>query len=457
MNTNLKRSLLFFLPVLLAAAILAYFINQKPSPETVPRREQARHVRVIEVAETELVPRVSGFGVVEPAKQWTATAQVSGEIIYVHPDLKKGAILQSGTEIIRISPADFDLAIAQTEANIRATEAKIRELAVSRENTRLVIEIEKRTLEIRERELARHRDLLKKGTVSRATFDKETRDTFSQRKKVQDLENALRLIPTQLTVQTEQKAVYEAQLQSAKLDLARTRIPLPFDARISQVNVEIAQFAQAGQTLAMADGIETAEVEAQVPIERFRDLIRAAAGDKLTKGFDALSLRTVAERLRIEVIVRLRTGDEMTQWPARFARISDTIDPKTRTIGIIAAVDGAYSQAIPGERPPLAKGFFVEVEVRARALGKHLIVPRSALHDDKLYIADADNRLEIRSVEVGLRQGNIVSIDKGLKAGERVIVSDVTPAIAGMLLKTIPDHGLSKAIALEARAAGPLK
>ena len=42
--------------------------------------------------------------------------------------------------------------------------------------------------------------------------------------------------------------------------------------------------------------------------------------------------------------VRLRSGNDVVEWPARFARVSDTVDPKTRTIGAIVAVDGAYAK-----------------------------------------------------------------------------------------------------------------
>ena len=133
------------------------------------------------------MPRVLGYGTVRPEKVWNAAAQVSGEIVYVHANFKKGAILPAGTEIIRISPADYELAIAQTEANIRASDAKLKELQVSEQNTQLTLEIEQRGLELREKELARKQSLLKSGTVAQSAVDQESRDTLAQRQKVQDL------------------------------------------------------------------------------------------------------------------------------------------------------------------------------------------------------------------------------------------------------------------------------
>jgi RND family efflux transporter MFP subunit len=433
------KKLLILPPILIGVAVLAFMISGRSGPEEKPPGERARAVRVITTEAVKLVPRVTGFGSVYPGTVWKATAQVSGEVSYIHPELKKGAILPADTEILRISPEDFVLAIKQAEANIRSAEAKLAELKVSETNTADLLKIEKRGLQLRNSELARKERLLKRGTVARSAFELEQRETLAQRKKVQDLENTLRLLPTQRAVQQEQIAVYQTQLDSAKLDLARTRISLPFDARIATVDVEEKQFVQTGGALVTADSLDVAEVEAQMPITQFRAMVLAEAPDGLPQGFTPQSFSTIIERFGFSAIVRLRAGDDSVEWPARFARISDTIDPKTRTVGAIVAVDGAYAKAIPGRRPPLTKGLFVEIEIRTRPLEAELVVPRAALHAGRVYIVDKDSRLAIRPVTVGLVQGDLAVIKKGLEPGDRVVVSDLIPAIAGMLLAPKPD------------------
>jgi RND family efflux transporter MFP subunit len=449
--------LLILPPVIAGIAVLAYFVSQRHAPQTKPPEERARHVRVIEAPKVALVPRVLGYGAVSPEKIWNAAAQVSGEIVYVHEDFKKGAILPAETEILTVSPTEYELAIAQAEANIRSSAAKLTELEVSEENTKLALKIEKRALELREKELARKQELLESGTVAQSAVDQEMRDTLTQRQKVQDLENSLRLIPTQKAVETEQKAVFEAQLADAELDLERTSIKVPFAVRIAEANVEISQYVQVGQTLAVADSIETAEVEAQVPIERFRRLAAAIDREGLPVGITPETLSELVAALGFKVVVRLRTGDQSVEWDGRFARVSDTVDPNTRTLGIIAAVDKAYAQAVPGVRPPLTKGMFVEVELSARPTDPRIIVPRSALHAGRLYVANADDRLEIRPVETGLMQGAFVEITVGLEAGERVVVSDLSPAIAGMLLRNTADDDVVTQLMQDAAGEVPLK
>jgi len=452
----MSRKWLFFPPILVGAAVLFFMISGRQPPERKPPEERARAVRVISAEKVRLVPRVTGFGSVYPGTVWSAIAQVSGEVVYVHPGLKKGAILPAGTEIVRISPVDFELALSQAKANIRSAEAKLAELKITENNNADLLKIERRGLELRATDVKRKEALLKRGAVAQSALDLERREILNQRKKVQDLENALRLLPTQRAVEQEQIAVYRAQLDAAELDLARTRVKLPFDARIADVTVEAAQYVQTGGTLVTADSLDVAEIESQIPISQFRAMVQASVprelSGELSGGITAQSAAGLIERIGFEASVRLRTGGQIAEWPARFSRISDTVDPKTRTIGAIVAVDGAYAKASPALRPPLTKGMFVEIELRTRATEARIIAPRAAVHGGRLYIANADNRLEIRPVRSGLIQGDLAVIDEGVEAGERIIVSDLIPAIAGMLLKPEADSALQDR--LKAEAAG---
>lgn len=447
-----RRRLLLLPPVVAGAAILAWVVAGAEPPARKPATETARHVRVIEVRPTTLVPRIRGFGTVKPANVYNAVAQVSGRIVYLHPDFKRGAILAQGTEIVRIEAADYELAIAEAEANIRAAEASLYELKVTGENLEQLLRIERESLALNEAQLERKRELQKRGAMAQASVDDELRNTLAQRKLVQELENSIRLLPIQRAVQQEQIAVNRARLESARLNLSRTRIALPFAARIAEVDVEETQFVQVGTRLGAADDIRTAEIEAQFPIAQLAGMGRAIDADVDTRSFARQDLEALAKAVGLHAIVRLGATGEAVEWRGRVVRASDTIDPQTRTVGIIAAVEGSYEQAVPGHRPPLTKGMFVEVELRLKSIEGKLLVPRSALHDGQLYLADTADRLQLRAVKVGLAQGDIIGIESGLAAGERVVVTDLSPALPGMLLRVTADEALAEALAAEAAA-----
>ncbi len=447
------RKLLFIPPLAIAAAVLFWVVSGAKPPERKPPEEAARHVRVIKIEEMALVPRVRGFGTVRPIAVFNVVAQVAGQIVYVHPDFKKGAVLPADTEIIRIDARDYELAIAEAEANIRAAESKMAEIAVNKQNLTDLLKIEKRSLQLQETQLKRTENLRKSGTLPQARVDDETRVTLSQRKLVRDLENSLRLLPTQEAVQAEQVSVNKAHLETAKLNLFRTSIRLPFPARIADVDVEVTQFVQAGSKLGTADDIRISEIEAQFPIGRLASIGQGMTVDgRANEPFTRQALAEMAKQIGLHSIVRLGAGELLVEWRGEIVRASDVIDQSTRTVGIISIVRDSYKQAVPGRRPPLTKGMFVEVELRRDAVPGQLLIPRAALHEGRLFVVNAENRLEIRSVKTGAVQDDIISVTDGLTAGETIVVSDLAPAIEGMLLKPDVDAAVADWLATVARS-----
>jgi len=96
------------------------------------------------------------------------------------------------------------------------------------------------------------------------------------------------------------------------------------------------------------------------------------------------------------------------------------------------------------------------VELRSAEVVSGVVLPRSALDGEHVWIADAENRMRRRAVRVRFAQGDIVVLDGGVVAGERVVVSDPAPALDGVLVDPREDDGLRRRIvaAAEGREAG---
>lgn len=451
---TLKKRLLFIPPILIGVAIVAIAVRGRDAPEQSPAVEVAQNVRFIAVPEVNFVPRALGFGIVQPDRVWEAVAQVSGKIAVIHPQLKKGALLPAGTKVLEIDPTDYKLTIDRIKADIRGVNARLSELTVRRQNTQASLDIEKRSLEINQRELARKRDLATRNAVSRASVDQEERSVLARQQSVQNQQNSLNLLPSERARLGAELAAHRTQLANAELDLQRTTIVTPFDARIASVAVERTQFVNQGQIMTTADSIAVAEVAAQVPIDKMVQLIagRDLAGVSIANVMDSLE-----NVLGLEPVVRLRTGNFGTEWPAKVVRVSDTIDPQTRTVGVIVAVAEPYATANRGTCPPLTKNMYVEVELRGRPRANQVVIPRAALQNGRAYVINEDNRLEFRAIEPLFQQGQLVLIKSGLKPGERVVISDLVPAIAGMLLTPTLDEAAAKRLADEASGAGAIR
>lgn len=424
-------------PVLLGAAVLVWMARSQEAPETAARDAQARTVRVFEASAIALRPKAVGYGPVVPARVWDAVAQVAGRVVSLHPQLHDGEILEAGTELVRIDPADYELALAETRAQLA-------ELAVEQSNAETSLAIEERGLRLAEEELQRLRTLSERGTASQSDVDQAERTALNLRTAVQNLRNQLTLIPAQ-------REVLQSKVERAELDLERTRINAPFDLRVANLAIEADQYVGIGQTLFEGDSVDRVEIQAQVPMASLRRLF-------VERGpVDLDPTRLTAElprRLGLAATVRLDLGGHIAEWQAEFVRFDDAIDPQTRTMGVVVAVERPFEQAIPGQRPPLSKGMFVQVELRADSQRPMIVVPRSAVRDGMVFVVDADQRLERRPVEIAFAQDDVAAIDAGLEPGEQIVLSDLVPAVSGMRLRPERDAQAAERLAeLDAAAA----
>ncbi len=449
---GLWRKLLIIVPLAAGVAVLGYAIKSRKPPAQTPVAERAQHVRVIVAAEVAIHPQVTGYGTVKPGRVWNAITQVSGKIIYVHPNLKKGALIKKDSVLVRIDPADFEMAIAEATANIESAEARLLELTTNQSNLTKVLSIEEKSLTLKRSQLNRKQALQKRGTATALSVEQEERDTLAQERRVLDIKNQLTLLPAQQSVQRAQIAVNKSRLQSAKLNLSRTTIKAPFSGRVAEAPIERTQFAQAGSRLAIIDSIAVAEIEAQFPIAPLAQFARAnVTNGRQANAGTSVDFAQLVKQQGYYAMVRMLSGPASASWRGDIVRVSDTFDPQTRTMGIIAAVKDSYRKAVPGERPPLTKGMFVQVSLHSKPLAPGIVVPAAVVEDGKIYLAGKDNRLKIRKVQTGLTVGGLVQIRGGLKAGDKIVVSDMPYALPNMLLRTDRDSGLEADIAQAAR------
>jgi multidrug efflux system membrane fusion protein len=439
MKSGFKLILITLPLTAIGVGILGFVISNKPPPERIEIAERAVAVRVVTAQTRSVTPAITGFGIVSPERTFEAIAEVGGRIDYVNPDLRDGQILAAGDVLFRLSPADFNLAIAQASANIRAAEAKLAELTVSEQNQQTALEIEREALEVKTSDLDRAEALFSAGTMAQGTRDVTRAAHLAQRQKVQGIESTLALVPTQRAVQTEQIAVYQASLASAELSMARSEIALPFAARVASHSIEAGQFLKAGQTAAMLDGIDRAEIAVQLSMESFRGLVRLGQSALPALLLEPSKMTQALESLDLTAEVRLRLGDEVVIWPARVDRISDSINQQSGTVGIVVVVENAYA-AGQNSRPPLTKGMFVEVVLSAAPM-QGVVLPRTALRDGMVFMADADNRLRGIAVAPQLEQGEIAVFDAALPEGSRIVLVPPVPVIEGRLLDPHLDDG----------------
>ena len=147
--------------MLLGFAVLGLLVFSRGGPEASLRKRRSGPVRVIRVEAVDVVPRTLGYGTAQPGQVWRAVSEVRGRVSEVHPQLESGAMVKEGEVLLRIDPTEYELAIAQFEADIAQVTAQLEELAVKEANDRASLEIEQASLA-----LARTRPAAKRNAAS---------------------------------------------------------------------------------------------------------------------------------------------------------------------------------------------------------------------------------------------------------------------------------------------------
>ena len=454
MKLKARDGFALLIALAVAAAIAAVLVNSRAPLEHVAVEMPRRAVEALVAREIDFRSRVTAYGNVEPAITLDSMAEVSGKISYVHPNLKSGETIPAGTLVVSIEAEDYELSLQQTREDLKASRSALAELEAEVKSTRRSFELARENLLVGEAELARIRDVHRQQLISKSTLDAEEQKVIQLRQQVQDLQGRIDSQASRRQSIEAQIARAEQEVQNRVTILGRTGITLPFDARIGSVSIDENEFVTVGSPLFEAIDLRGVEISAQLPLVSMRQLISHLENREVAMQQFVQTGGRINESLGLSARVRLVNGMPEAVWDARVLRISEAIDVTRQTLGVVVGVDDPYEKIIPGRRPPLLKGMYTAVDLFAPQRSA-LVIPRRALHEGRVYLADADDRLEIRAVDVQLTQGELAVIRGGLEIGERVIVNDLVPVIAGMPLEVNLVAGIEED--LRRRALGEIQ
>jgi multidrug efflux pump subunit AcrA (membrane-fusion protein) len=408
----------FLLPVAAAVAVLVAVVVLAPGPPRVDTEPPAPLVRVMVVAPESVVPTLEGYGEIRAERSWQAVAQVPGRVHWRHPRLHPGARFDAGERLIEIDPLDYRIAMERAEAQLGGATTALAELDAAARDMAVSRDIERESLDLAEHEFERRQRLAAGGHIAAVELDAERQRLLRQRQALQSMEAELNLVPSRREGLQARQREARLQLDRARQDLQRTVLALPFDGRIAEVNVELGQFVPAGQAMFSATGTERLEALLEVPVDqlvsRFPEALSASA-------VDALSAR-----------LSWRAGDAAFEWRGRVTHIDPAADPRSRAARIYVRVD-AEPSALP------ATHLFARIEISAPAEPDRIVIPRLALEDGHVWLVDSDSRLERRAVRIAYREGPRAVIAEGLAAGDRVLLTPLPFATAGMAVDVASD------------------
>lgn len=368
----------------LAIGLILFASSPEPS-----RKEPEQHARLVEVVPAErgdFPARVQAWGEVLPAREVSLQPRVSGTVISVADAYDPGRQVKEGELLLRIDPTDYALAVEQRRADLARARARLQQ---EEGNQR----------------------------VAQREFELVGGDVSAQ-------EKALMLRKPQLQTARAEVDAAQAALEQARLDLQRTRLKAPFNALVLEATVETGAQVSSNTVVARMAGTDEYRVELSVPVTQL-PWIELPRQDGTASTVRLFHDGVWGARHREGRVLRLR-GDLAE--PGRMARLLVTIaDPL------------ALTEERSG-KPPLLLGSFLRAEILGREMEDVVPLDRAWLRaGDRVWVMNEKNELEIRDVKVLFRGSKRVYVREGIKAGERIVTSDIGVPAGGMPLRVNGD------------------
>ncbi|HET7848110.1 MAG TPA: efflux RND transporter periplasmic adaptor subunit [Pseudolabrys sp.] len=336
-------------------------------------------------AEAQDVPLYTeGLGTVQAFNLVTVKTRVDGQITQVF--FREGQEVKKGDRLFQIDPRPYENALQQAEATKEKDEAQLQSAKL---------------------DLERFAQLLPQGFQTRQSYDQ-------QKATVGQLEAALK--------------ADEAQIATARLNLDYSTIRSPIDGRTGQRAVDIGNFVQTSQNVALVTITETKPiyVSFSVPAEKL---------DEIRKNQAQHPLKVIAYAMDDKTAL---TDGELTL-------IDNQVDVTTGTIRLKAQFANAGEPLWPGE--------FVNARLILSMQRNVVTVPAQTVMQGPngayVYTLDKDNVAKRKQVTVGTMEQGVAVIDNGLTAGERVVVEGQYRLTDGSKVKT----GESQAASADEQAA----
>jgi len=334
---------------------------------------------------------VLATGLLEGIKQVDVGAQVSGQLKSLK--VKVGDKVKKGQWLAEIDPLILQNTLRKAQVDEENLQAQRRATAAQLKQAKSVYE--------------RYKGLQDDESVSRQDFE--------------DAESTFEVQQANLLSLDAQIKSAHIQIDTAKVNLAYTRIVAPIDGDVVGIVTQEGQTVIANQLapvlLKLAD-LDTMTVKAQVSEA---DVIHISPGQQV--------YFTILGEADKRYYAKLR-GTEPA--PQNFLETQTAGTPKQNTAVFYNAL---FDVPNPDHRLRIA--MTAQVRIVLDTAQATLMVPVAALgarNNDGSYplrVLDAKGKAVLRDVKTGINNNVKVQILDGLAEGEKVIIGDATPAVAG--------------------------
>ncbi len=336
---------------------------------------------------------LKGFGTAEPERRLELVPQVSGKITYtLRPAFKVGVYVKRGKTLLVIERSDYLIEYKRLKVTVASVKKQIK--------------IAERAYKVSRVNLGRSRRLVRRRALDQGSYERSQQQVLDRSQRLESLRQALR--------------VNEILMQRASLNLRRTILRAPFNARISRGDITRGTFVSMGRPVGAIESVDSVEIPVSFSLKDLRKMSRSN-GERIPLGQIPAYMKKLPS-----VLV---TADGAT-WKGKVKRTASGLDRATRTLTLYVSVD-LKKQKKAGS---LLSGTFCRVKIPARKLDRAISLPRRALYEGNVVYLVKDGKIAKRVVQVASLDSDSVIVTAGLHTGDAVIVSQLSDPIVGTLV-----------------------
>jgi len=228
-------------------------------------------------------------------------------------------------------------------------------------------------------------------------------------------------------------AAAEAALNSAKINLAYTKITAPISGRIGKSMITEGALVTAQQTTALAviQQLDPIYVDMTQSSTSLRDLRKDISTTEPESG----------KSFTPSVSVLFENGDLYPQ-QGTLAFSDVTVEQSTGTVTLRAIVNNPEAELLPG--------MFVRAKITKGVKQNAIMIPGASLSRNKkgqavVMLVDAESKVESRPIQSGQTIGDKVMVTSGLSGGEKLIVAGLQNIKPGLTVKAVEREASSLA------------
>ena len=377
-----------FLPLLVIAGAGLFswqLVVTKPEVNKRPSREKAYAVQGIPAVASDFRPMMRLFGTVSASRKVDLRALVSGEVIWVNPDLAEGQLVREGEELVRIDPFEYEGGVTEAEANLLEAKAKLSETKATLASDEATLAFLTEQRDFAANDLERAQTLVKSGSLTKQALENRKLTVSQREQAVNARVNNLAVLRARVEQQNANIERLEWRLKQARRNLADTSLKAPFTGLVQTKNVDLGRSVSGNDTLVSLYDPEQMDVRFTLSDAQYGRLI------------------SVGNNLRgRKITVRWKLGEVVDSHDAVIDRVTPEVNAANGGIEV-------YARLAKGS--DLRSGTFVELQVPDKIYRNAITVPQAAIYQGNLVYVVEEGRMQPREVSILAYLGDNVLVD----------------------------------------------